>query len=116
MLYKLRTGDIVICEDTDNKRTNMYLLTYDYFNGYGLRCLTCGDFVGSYKDNKELMKSDLLNFLHAVAVIPKEIMVAKVNSKIQLNYPIKVHDIVDSDNEPGIQIEISHVVGCNLGE
>ena len=43
-------------------------------------------------------------------------MVAKVNSKIELNYPIKVHDIVDSDNEPGIQIEISHVVGCNLGE
>ena len=56
MLYKLRTGDIVICEDTDNKRTNMYLLTYDYFNGYGLRCLTCGDFVGSYKDNKKLIR------------------------------------------------------------
>lgn len=110
MLYKIRTGDIVICEDTDNKRTNMYLLTYDSFNGYGIHCLTCGEFVRSYKDNKELMKSDFLNFLHVVSVIPKEIMITKVNSEIQLTYPIKTHDIVHSNNELGIPIDIPYVI------
>lgn len=34
MLYKLRTGDILLCENKERNQTNMYIILYDNKHSY----------------------------------------------------------------------------------
>ena len=36
MLYQLRTGDVILCENKPLDQTNAYLIVYDTDNGFGL--------------------------------------------------------------------------------
>ncbi len=36
MLYKLRTGDVVLCKNKPLNQTNAYLIVYDDDNGFGV--------------------------------------------------------------------------------
>ena len=106
MLYRLRTGDILLCEEKQQKHTCMYLIAWDSLDGYCLYCLSCGDKVGSYKRNKDLLKHDIQNIFNVVGVIPKETMIAMTNNNYNMKYPIKVHDIICEYNELGLEIEL----------
>jgi len=94
MLYQLKTGDIVLCENKPLSQTNAYLIVYDRDNGFGLWCLGCGEALGFYGDDTDKMKKDLLDkdFLNIQAVIHKEVFSKYVNKNYKLNYPMKPHD------------------------
>lgn len=59
MLYQLRTGDVILCENKPLDQTNAYLIVYDTDNGFGLWCLGCGEALGFYGDDVEKMKTDI---------------------------------------------------------
>ena len=90
MLYQLRTGDVILCENKPLDQTNAYLIVYDTDNGFGLWCLGCGEALGFYGDDIEKMKTDILNkdFLNIQSVIPKEL----ISEYLQ----IPLHRITDS--------------------
>ena len=96
MLYKLRTGDIVLCKNKSLNQTNPYLVVWDYDNGFGLWCLGCGEALGFYGDDVKQMKNDLLNedFLNLQYIIPKENIADYFNNNYKLDLPVKVHDSV----------------------
>lgn len=105
MLYQLRTGDIILCENKSLNRTNAYLIVYDTDNGFGLWCLGCGEALGFYGDGVEKMKTDILNkdFLNIQSVIPKELICEYLNGQCKLAFPVKAHD---GFHELGIVIEL----------
>ena len=76
MLYQLRTGDVILCENKKSNQTNAYLIVHDTDNGFGLWCLGCGEALGFYGDDVEKMKADILDkdFLNVQSVIPKELI------------------------------------------
>ena len=41
MLYQLRTGDVILCENKKANQTNAYLIVYDNDNGFGLWFSEC---------------------------------------------------------------------------
>lgn len=94
MLYQLRTGDVILCENKSLNQTNAYLIVYDTDNGFGLWCLGCGEALGFYGDDIEKMKTDILNkdFLNIQSVIPKELISEYLSSQGKLAFPVKVHD------------------------
>lgn len=94
MLYKLRTGDILLCENKALNQTNTYLIVRDTSNGFGLWCLGCGEALGFYGDDVEKMKSDLLNedFLNLQHIIPKESMADYFNNNYKLDKLVRPHD------------------------
>lgn len=94
MLYQLRTGDILLCENKPLNQTNAYLIVYDTDNGFGLWCLGCGEALGFYGNDIEKMKTDILNkkFLNIQSVIPKELITKYLNSQCKLAFPVKTHD------------------------
>lgn len=94
MLYKLRTGDILLCKNKSLNQTNAYIIVRDTDNGFGLWCLGCGEALGFYGDDVEKMKSDLLNkdFLNLQHIIPKEVMADYFNSNYKLDLPVRPHD------------------------
>lgn len=107
MLYKLRTGDIILCKNKPLNQTNAYLIVYDTDSGFGLWCLGCGEALGFYGEDVERMKSDILNqkFLNVQAVVPKEIMTDYFNKNYNLDFPVKTHNgfnnldiVIDIDN------------------
>ena len=104
MLYKLRTGDVLLAENKPENRTCAYLLSYDSTDGYSVTCLLCGGKVGSYGKNKELLEKDIKGLMNVVGVIPKETMVGCINKEFKPRLEVKCHDIVD-DYELGIEIE-----------
>ena len=81
MLYRVRTGDILLCEDKCHNKTQMYLITYDTLDGYTLTCLSCCNRVGSYKHNKVLLLEHMKGFLHVIQIIPKEIIANFIKEK-----------------------------------
>ena len=105
MLYKLRTGDIVLCKNKPLNQTNAYLIVYDDDNGFGLWCLGCGEAVGFFGKDTEKFKQALLdeNFLHLQAIVPKELLTDYFNKNYKLDLPVKAHD---GFNELNIIIEI----------
>lgn len=105
MLYKLRTGDILICKNKIEHQTNAYLIVYDPVNGFGLWCVGCGEALGFYGNNIDKMKSDILdkNFLNIQAIVPKEVMANYFNSNYKLDLPVKAHDGLKDLN---IEIEL----------
>ena len=105
MLYKVRTGDILLCNDESHNRTQMYLITYDSIEGYTLVCLSCGSIVGSYKHNKDLLLKDMKGFLNVTQIIPKEILADFVTSKYNPTPKVFQHDIC-CEHELGIEIEL----------
>lgn len=96
MLYKLRTGDIVLCKNKSLNQTNPYLIVWDNDNGFGLWCLCCGEPLGFYGNDVEKMKSDLLDedFLNLQHIIPKEVMADYFNNNYKLDLPVIPHDSV----------------------
>lgn len=105
MLYKVRTGDILLCEDKEHNKTQIYLITYDSLNGYTLTCLSCGEKVGSYKDNKDALLHDMKGFLHVIQIIPKEIMAELINERYHPKMKLQCHDTFE-EHELGIEIEL----------
>ncbi len=105
MLYRVRTGDVLLCEDQEHSKTQMYLITYDSLNGYALTCLSCGEKVGSYKHNKDALMHDMNGFLHVIQIIPKEIITELINEKYHPNLKIECHDTFE-EHELGIEIEL----------
>lgn len=93
MLYKLRTGDILLCKNKPLNQTNAYLIVRDTDNGFGLWCLSCGEALGFYGDDTEKMKSDLLNkdFLNLQHIIPKEVMADYFNDNYKLDVPERTY-------------------------
>ena len=94
MLYKLRTGDILLCKNKPLNQTNAYLIVRDTDYGFGLWCLSCGEAFGFYGDDTEKMKSDLLDkdFLNLQHIIPKEVMADYFNDNYKLDVPVRSHD------------------------
>lgn len=94
MLYKLRTGDILLCKNKPCHHTNAYVIVYDNEKGFGLWCLGCGEALGFYGDDTALMKKHILDkdFLNIQAILPKEIFAEMINSKYKLDLPVKAHD------------------------
>ena len=94
MLYQLRTGDVILCENKLLDQTNAYLIVYDIDNGFGLWCLGCGEALGFYGDDIEKMKTDILNkdFLNIQSVIPKELISEYLSSQCKLASPVNAHD------------------------
>lgn len=107
MLYKLRTGDIFLCDNKLKHQTNAYLIVHDSDKGFGLWCLGCGEAVWFYGDDIDKMKSDILNkdFLNIQTVVPKEVMTDYFNSNYKLNFPVKSHD---GFNDLDIEIELDN--------
>lgn len=105
MLYRVRTGDILLCEDKCNSKTQMYLITYDSLDGYTLTCLSCGGKVGSYKYDKDLLLKDLKDFLNVIGIIPKEVLAEFIEKQYRTRLPIQCHDILE-EHELGIEIEL----------
>ena len=105
MLYQLRTGDILLCENKQLSKTNAYLIVYDSIKGFGLWCIGCGEALGFYGADTEKMKEDMLdkNFLNIQAVVPKETITEHLNETYKLHLPIKSHD---GYNELNIEIEL----------
>ena len=94
MLYQLRTGDVILCENKKLNQENAYLIVYDIDNGFGLWCLGCGEALGFYGDDIEQMRADILDkdFLNVQSVIPKELISNYLNSQCKLAFPVKAHD------------------------
>lgn len=94
MLYKLRTGDVLLCKNKPLNQTNAYLIVKDTNNGFGLWCLSCGEALGFYGNDTEKMKNDLLNedFLSLQRIIPKEVMANYFNDNYKLDLPVRPHD------------------------
>lgn len=92
MLYKLRTGDILLCKNKPLNRTNAYLLVHDTEHGFGLWCLGCGEAVGFYGNDTNKLKNDLTGFLNLQHIIPKEILTDFINNNYKLSLPVKAHD------------------------
>lgn len=105
MLYKLRTGDILIAEDKENCRTNLYLITYDLCEGFSLTCMSCGESIGCYKENVDLLQKDIKGLLNVVGVIPKELIVDFANKNYKLDFKVKCHDICEK-HELDVEVEI----------
>lgn len=105
MLYRVRTGDILLCEDKGHNKTQVYLITHDEFDGYTLICLSCGCKIGSYKHDKDLLLKHMKELLHVVQIIPKEIVADFINNKYHLNLKLQCHDIC-KEHELGIEIEL----------
>lgn len=105
MLYQLRTGDIILCENKPLNQTNAYLIVYDTNNGFGLWCLGCGEAFGFYGNNIEKMETDILNedFLNIQSVIPKELINEYLNNQHKLAFPVKTHN---GRHELNIAIEL----------
>ena len=94
MLYQLRTGDVILCENKKLNQTNAYLIVYDNDNGFGLWCLGCGEALGFYGNDVSKMKENILDkdFLNVQAVIPKELITGYLNSQCKLAFSVKSHD------------------------
>lgn len=106
MLYKIRLGDILLAENKQQNMTNMYLITYDSLDGFVLMCLACGEQVGCYKHNRELLEKDIKGLLSVKQIIPKEIIVDFVNKTYKPNLPVRSHDTYIEDHELGIEVEL----------
>lgn len=104
MLHKVRLGDILLCKN--EQKTNAYLLTWDDIDGYTLMCLSCGEKVGCYKRNKDLLKHDMENYLNVTNIIPKEIMSDLINNTYKLKSKMKPHDTINKYRELNIEFEI----------
>ncbi len=105
MLYKLRTGDILLCENKQINKTNAYLIVHDTLKGFGLWCMECGEALGFYGKDTEKMKEDIMdkNFLNIQNVVPKETIAEYLNKTYHTRLPIKSHD---GYNELDIEIEL----------
>jgi hypothetical protein len=73
--------------------------------GYTLICLSCGEKVGSYKNNKDLFLKDIKGFLNVIQIIPKEIIAEFISKKYRPNLKLMCHDI-NEDHELDIEIEM----------
>jgi hypothetical protein len=104
MLYKIRVGDVLIAEDKIDNKMQMYLVTYDDANGYSLFCLSCGERMGAYKNDKETLKKDIKEFWNIINVIPKEVIADFIQSKFHPSLHTFCHDI---DKEYELEIEIA---------
>lgn len=106
MLYKIRTGDILLAENKIFNQTNVYLVVNFYGEeGFGLVCLSCGTKVGFYGENKEKLEKDINGFLNVKYIIPKEEICNFFNERYKLKYKVKTHDIIRDNSELGIEIE-----------
>lgn len=105
MLYKLRTGDILLAENKTLNITNAYMITYHSEDGYGLLCLSCGEQVGYFGLDKEKFKWYITEVLPVKNVIPKEYMTDFINGKFNLKYKYRTHDIKRTTFELGIEVE-----------
>lgn len=92
MLYKVRTGDILLCKNEFFDFTNAYLVVYDAQNGFGLWCITCGESVGFYGEDIEKMKQDISNNMNIQAVVPKEEIISYLNDNCKPDFPVRVHE------------------------
>ena len=91
MLYRIRVGDILLAENKTLNQTNVYVIVnLGMDEGFGLMCLSCGSIVGIYGEDKEKLMEDINGFL---------------NGKYKLKYKVKAHDIVNKDDEFGLEIE-----------
>ena len=106
MLYRIRTGDIILAENKFDKITNSYLIVnFGGEDGFGLICLSCGDKVGFYGKDKSKFLKDLKGFFNVNYIIPKEYMVDYFNNNYKLDYKVESHDIFE-DNEFGVEFEL----------
>lgn len=105
MLYRIRTGDILLCENKGENKTLMYLITYNSLDGYTLTCLSCGEKIGYYKDDKNALLRDLKGFLNLIQIIPKEVIAELINEKYHPKMKLSCHDTF-KEHELGIEIEL----------
>ena len=105
MVYRLRTGDILLANHGESNQTFMYLLVHDSNVGYAIYCLSCGDMVCFFKDDKKELEDEIRTFFDVKGVIPKEVMAEIINKKYVFENPVNPHDIFDEE-ELGIEIEL----------
>lgn len=105
MLYKIRTGDVILCEDKEHNKTQVYLITYDKFDGYTLTCLSCGEKVGCYKHNKDALLRDIKGILNVKQIVPKEIIAEFINEQYHPKMKLQCHDVL-GEQELGIEVEL----------
>mgnify|MGYP000019024842 FL=1 len=91
MLYKLRTGDVILCENQRLNQTNAYLIVYDTENKFGLWCIGCGEVIGFYGNDTERMKTDIFS-MNIKSIVPKETITEYLNQQCNLALPVRVHD------------------------
>lgn len=103
MLYKLRTGDMLLAEDEKQYRTNLYLITFEENNLWGLRCLICGELVGTF-EKKDDIKQYIESFLSVIQIIPKETITKYMNKEYSMRYPVLVHNTF-SEHELGLELD-----------
>ena len=106
MLYKIRTGDILLAKNKVLQKTNAYLVVnLGGDDGYGLICLSCGEKVGFYGTDKEKFREDIDGFLSVKYIVPKEEVTSYLNNKYKLKYELKAHDVLIDNHELGIEVE-----------
>lgn len=124
MLYQLRTGDVILCENKKLNQANAYLIVYDIDNGFGLWCLGCGEALGFYGDDIEQMRADILDkdFLNVQSVIPKELISNYLNSqctkqvsqtlKMQTNHGNRLSICRKKRHASGLRLRMLGRSGC----
>ena len=106
MLYKIRTGDILLAENKVLQKTNAYLVVnLGGDDGYGLICLSCGEKVGFYGTDKKKFREDIDGVLSVKYIVPKEEVTSYLNNKYKLKYEVKSHDVLIDNHELGIEVE-----------
>lgn len=100
----IRNGDIILAEDTVSERTNAYLVVHFHEEGIGLVCLTCGDKVGFYGDDKEFFKKHLEKFFNIRYILHKEDLCSQFNS-YPLNFPVELHKSLWDDFEIEVEFD-----------
>ena len=101
----IRVGDILLAENKTLNQTNVYVIVnLGMDEGFGLMCLSCGSIVGIYGEDKEKLMEDINGFLNVKYIVPEEIC-EFFNGKYKLKYKVKAHDIVNKDDEFGLEIE-----------
>lgn len=111
MLYRIRTGDILLAENKSKNLTNAYLVTC-LKNGkdmeFALVCLTCGLVLGNYGKGdsaRAILVKDIKEILHVRKVIPKEQVALFINRNYDLGFPVKIHDSPEK-YELGIEVDL----------
>lgn len=106
MLYKVRVGDILLAENEQLNQTNTYLVVnLGMDEGLGLMCLSCGSVIGVYGKDKRKLGNDINGFLNVKYIVSKEEISNYFNGKYKLKYMVKAHDVVNKDDEFGLEIE-----------
>lgn len=111
MLYRIRTGDILLAENKAKGQTNVYLVTYlktGKEQGFALVCMSCGLVLGNYGDGdgaRTILLDDIKGMLNVKRVIPKEQIALFIKRNYHLDFPIRVHDAPD-EYELGIEVDL----------